>query len=177
MSLNQLLEKLFRQYKKELLHYATQRAGHCADDLVQESFLHLMVHPEPETIVNHRAYLYKITNNLLIAHYRKQEILARYHVNCDDLEGLSDQRAGLEIDLHHERVLHQCLQALSLLPVQQRTVFFLHRIDGMTYPQIARMLGISRATAERYFLVAMEACILASIALAKPNSTVKKIQS
>lgn len=163
MSFNQLFEKLFLQYKKELLYYATQKAEHVADDLVQESFLQLWVHPDPDTIINHRAYLYKITDNLLIAHYRKQSILARYHESCDDLDSLSAQLPDLEMSLHYERLLMRCLEALKALPVQQRTVFFLHRMDGMTYLQIARMLGISRATVERYFQAAMEACILASL--------------
>ncbi|MCQ8104731.1 sigma-70 family RNA polymerase sigma factor [Methylomonas sp. SURF-2] len=163
MHINGLLDNLFRKHNKELLHYATQRAGNVADDLVQESFLQLLNHPEPGGIGNHRAYLYKITNNLLNAHNRRLEIIAKYHEDCEELDSLPSKTPGLEMALHHEQILHLCLQVLKQLPAMQRNVFFLHRIDGLTYPQIAKMLGISRATVERHFVAAMESCVAASM--------------
>jgi len=163
MSISKLLDTLFRKHNKELLYYATQRAGNFADDLVQQSFLELMSHPEPNNIVNHRAYLYKITNNLLNAHYRKLEIIEKYHEDCEELDSLPSRIPDLEIALHHEQILRQCLTTLKELPTIQRNVFFLHRIDGLSYPEIAKMLGISRSTVERHFVVAMESCVLATL--------------
>jgi len=163
MKVNQLLDKLFRRHNKELLFFATQRIGNVAEDLVQESFLKLMSHPDPDSIVNHRAYLYKITNNLLNTQYRKLEIIEKYHEQCDELDSLPSKIPSLEIALHHEQILRQCLQVLKQLPAMQRNVFFLHRIDGLSYLQIAKMLGISRSTVERYFIAAMESCISASL--------------
>lgn len=167
MSLNALLDSLFRQHNQELLYYATQRAGNVADDLVQESFLQLLSHPEPDSIINHRAYLYKITNNLLNAHYRKLEIIEKYHEDCEELDSLPSRIPGLEIALHHEQILRLCLQVLKELPAMQRNVFFLHRIDGLSYPRIAKMLGISKSSVERYFIAAMESCVAASLQNAK----------
>ena len=163
MSISKLLDTLFRTHNKELLYYAAQRAHNVADDLVQESFLQLMSHPEPDSIVNHRAYLYKITNNLLNAHYRKLEIIEKYHADCEELDSLPSRIPGLEITLHHEQILRLCLQVLKELPAVQRNVFFLHRIDGLSYPEIAKMLGISRSTVERHFVAAMEHCVSASL--------------
>lgn len=163
MSLNGLLDNLFRKHNQELLYYATQRAGNVADDLVQESFLQLLSHPEPDSIGNHRAYLYKITNNLLNAHYRKLGVIEKYHEDCEELDSLPSRIPGLEIALHNEQILRQCLQVLKELPAMQRNVFFLHRIDGLNYPQIAKMLGISKSSAERYFIAAIESCVAASI--------------
>ena len=169
MSIGKLLDTLFRKHNKELLYYAAQRAGNVADDLVQESFLQLMSHPEPDSIVNHRAYLYKITNNLLNAHYRRLAIIEKYHEHCDELDSLPSGMPELDLALHHEQLLRQCLQALKELPAIQRNVFFLHRIDGLTYPQIAKMFGVSKATIERHFVAAMEACIAASLQNFKPS--------
>ena len=58
MSYIQIFDALFRQHKKELLVFASERAGDVAEDLVQDSFLRLIQHPEPHTIKNPRAYLY-----------------------------------------------------------------------------------------------------------------------
>jgi RNA polymerase sigma-70 factor (ECF subfamily) len=163
MSVNNLLDSLFRKHKKELVYYAEQRASHVADDLVQESFLQLISHPDLSTIDNHRAYLYKITNNLLKLHYRKLGIQAKYHEDLDDFDTLPATVSDPEMLLHHQQLLTQCLLALQELSPIQRSIFFLHRLDGLTYPEIAKMFGISKATAERHFVAAMEVCVSISL--------------
>jgi RNA polymerase sigma-70 factor (ECF subfamily) len=163
MPFNKLFETLFYKHKAELVQYVKQRVEHIADDVVQESFLQLIRHPEPNSIVNHRAYLYAITNNVLNAYYRKQAIFDHYHEVYEAVDAVPSQALSLELALHHQQQLKQCLQALNDLPAIQRTVFFLHRIDGMTYPEIARLLGISKATAERHFVAAMEVCVATAL--------------
>jgi DNA-directed RNA polymerase specialized sigma24 family protein len=48
--------------------------------------------------------------------------------------------------------LQQALNALSLAP---RTVFMLHRVDGLDFVQIAWRLGLSVDAVERHFADAM----------------------
>jgi RNA polymerase sigma-70 factor (ECF subfamily) len=160
---NDLLDNLFRQHNKELLNYAFHRAGDVAEDMVQESFVRLMQHPDLTTIENHRAYLYKVTSNSLVDHNRKQRVIAKYHEDCDDLDTLPSALLGPEITLHHQQRLLRYLQALDELPVIDRTVFLLHRFDGMTYPQIAKLLKLSKSTVERHFASALEHCFVASL--------------
>ena len=163
MSLNELLDTLFKKHRKELVYYAEQRASNVADDLVQESFLQLISHPDPSAIDNHRAYLYKITNNLLNLHYRKLGIQAKFHEDIEDFDSLPAPASDPEMLLHHQQLLAQCLLALQALSPIQRSIFYLHRLDGLTYPEIAKMFGISKATAERHFVAAMEVCVSVSL--------------
>lgn len=164
MSVDRLVDSLFRKHKKELIYYADQRSENVADDLVQDCFLQLLRHPDPFSIENHRAYLYSITNNLLNLHYRKQGIQDKFVENCDDFQNVLDLRQDPELRLHHQQLLAQCLLALQTLTPLQRSIFFLHRIDGLSYPEIAKMFSISKATVERHFVVAMTVCVSVSLA-------------
>jgi RNA polymerase sigma-70 factor (ECF subfamily) len=39
-------------------------------------------------------------------------------------------------------------QAIESLPEKRKTIFYLHRFDGLSYKEIARVLGISIKTVE-----------------------------
>lgn len=164
MSIKGLYEQLFRNHNKELLHFAGQRATEAAEDVVQESFLRLMQHPEPEAIDNHRAYLYKLTSNALIDYHRKLAVRERFHQHIDDLDSLPTQRPSLETALHHQQVLLGVIRALDELTPLQRSVFLLHRFDGLTYQQIGKLLNMSRSNVERQFYAALAHCFAASLA-------------
>ena len=163
MHLNELLNILFRRHNKELLVFASRRVGDAAEDLVQESFLRLMQHPEPHTIENPRAYLYKLTANSAVDHHRKLAVREKYYEYPEDLESLPSTRPGPETTVHHDQLLQRCLKALDTLPAIQRNIFLLHGFDGMSYPEIAKLLRISRSTVERQFVIAMEHCFAATL--------------
>jgi len=44
----------------------------------------------------------------------------------------------------------QILQRLDMLPMAARTVFLLHRVDGLDYGQIAWRLGLDTKQVERH---------------------------
>lgn len=167
MPLKELLDQLFRSHQQELLRFAGQRAGDAAEDLVQLSFLRLLQHPEIDTIVNHRAYLYKLTANAVIDHHRKAAIRAQYHADPDEIDEVPSLVSCPATVLHHQQMLERCLRALDALPPLPRTIFLLHRFDGLTYSRIAKLLGLSRSSVERHFYTALEHCFAASLALDK----------
>lgn len=169
MTIQQLLDQLFRSHHKELLRFAGQRAGDAAEDLVQLSFLRLLQHPKIDTIANHRAYLYKLTANAVIDHHRKAAVRAHYHADLDEIDEAPSPASCPETALHHRQMLERCLKALDALPPLPRTVFLLHRFDGLTYQQIAKLLDLSRSSVERHFLAALEHCFAASLAQETPS--------
>ena len=151
----ELLEDLFRRHKNELLTFATERAGDAAEDLVQESFLRLIQHPEPQSIKNPKAYLYKVTANSVVDYQRRRAVREKYAVyEEEDADSLTTSNLCTEMAVHHQLILQQCLKALGTLPEIQRTILLLHGFDGMSYRDIAKMLKISRTTVERYIAVA-----------------------
>jgi RNA polymerase sigma factor (sigma-70 family) len=163
MTLKALLDQLFRNHHQELLRFAGQRVGDAAEDIVQLSFLRLLQHPEIDTIANHRAYLYKLTANAAIDHHRKLAVRALYHADLDEIDEVPSTASCPETVLHYQQMLMRCLQALDALPPLPRTVFLLHRFDGLAYIQIAKLLNLSRSSVERHFYAALEYCFAASL--------------
>lgn len=165
MDSRKFIESLFRVHRRELEYFARQKSSEIAEDLVQDSFVRLMQHPEVSSIENHRAYLYRLTNNLLIDNQRKKILRDSYHELIEDFDTLPANQPALDEALHSQRVLEKLLKALDDLSVEQRSIFLLHRYDGMTYQQIGKLIGKSRSHVERQFYLALEHCFCSSLDL------------
>ena len=138
------LDFLFNSYGKELLAFAGQRFGsEGAEDLVQETYIRMLQHPDPESIENPRAFLYQIAANLSIDQHRKQAVRDRVHYQDIQTETPEDHLAA-----HQE--LDQLNAMLMELPELTRYAFVLHRLEGMSHNEVAIRLGISVRNSERY---------------------------
>lgn len=167
----EVLEELFRRHKNELISFATERAGDAAEDLVQESFLRLIEHPEPQSIKNPRAYLYKVTANSVVDYHRRCAVREKYSAyEEEDTGSLTSSNLYTETAVHHQLILQQCLKTWGTLPEIQRTVLLLHGFDGMSYRDIAKMLKISRTTVERYIALARHHQVDFELDDARPQS-------
>ncbi len=161
-SKHDLLNSLFHYHSKELLAFAGWRVGDfVAEDLVQEAYLRLLQHPEPASISNPRAYLYKVTANLGFDHHRKERVRGK-HTETGEVEpdDLFSPLPGPEALMEGELLLRNCLAALKTLPVVYSHVFFLNRIDGLTHTEIADALQLPRRTVERYCAKALAHCFI-----------------
>ncbi len=162
MTINGLLDKLFRRHNKELLFFATQRAGNAAEDLVQEAYLRLLQHPDPQSIENVRAFLFRTTSNLSIDLHRRQMLEARYYpdFNADnevdsEINRISDAAPSPELRIAHQQELDLLQQMLQELPEVTRYTFVLKRIEGLSHTEIAKRLGITERSSERHLATAI----------------------
>lgn len=156
---NRLLDFLFISHRAELVAFAEQKASaQQAEDLVQDAFLRLLQHGDIENIDNHRAYLYKVTANVGVNQFRRQppvDFLDDSGVDPDSLicplpqpDTVNESRETYEL----------CMQALDALPVLVRTVFLLHRVDGMAQADIGKAFNLPLRTVERYCAKALAHC-------------------
>lgn len=153
-----LFDLLFRRHGRELLVFASQRAGDDAEDLVQDAYLRLLQHEDPLTIGNPRAYLYKVTANAAVDHRRKQRVRESSAEYLDDFDALPSHLPTPETEAETALQLQHCRTALEQLPDIQRHVFLLHRIDGWSHAEIAEALKIPRRTVERHCAKALAHC-------------------
>ncbi len=65
---------------------------------------------------------------------------------------LPDEAAAARIELE------ALFSALASLPRRTQRIFLLSKLDEMTYPQIAKRLGVSVSTVEKEMVVALEFC-------------------
>ena len=140
---------LFRTYRTRLLQFVRGRklSWHMADDIVQDTFLRIMATPSLPDQEVAKSYLYRTANNLVIDHFRRERILRFVPDPEHELETLADDTPSPEQIVWSRQELKRLQDILRKLPKQHREVFILARIEGLTYVQIGKKLGIPSQTA------------------------------
>ena len=137
------LETLAVRYRGALNRFFERRAARLGDteDLTQEVFLRLYAAlKRDEPIQNRRAWVIRVAHNLGLRLRAQQSSRARFELDVE-ME-LADPELNPEQSLlERERLLcfHRAVESLS---EQQRRCLHL-RLEGLRYPEIAAVLGIS----------------------------------
>jgi RNA polymerase sigma-70 factor (ECF subfamily) len=63
---------------------------------------------------------------------------------------------SLERELEAQETLKLIYASLAKLPQNARQAFILNRAKGMTYPVIAKQMGVSVSSVEKYILVSLK---------------------
>ena len=124
------------------------RSVHDADDLVQEAWVRLAGYERGQTVARPEAFLMRTALNLSIDTHRAR-VSQGEEVVLDNVV-LVDMAPGAEaVVLARERVarLSVCLGRLS---EKTRDIFLSHRVDGLTYQEIAREHQLSISTVEKH---------------------------
>lgn len=133
---------LYLRYFDAIYRYIGHRlySGEDAQDFVQEVFARLWQHREeldPHKSI--KAYLYRMSYNLVVDHLRKQGSGKNYRQNIQ-MENLSPE-SGLDDQL-------TLREAVEGLPERIRQVFTMSRDEGLKYQEIAEICEISVKTVE-----------------------------
>ena len=141
----------FLLYQKDLLQFLTYKVK-CAEtaaDLTQETYLRIAQHQKLDGIENMRAYLFRIANNRAIDYLRG---CARHPQLESDLftEDLVCPAPEPETVYADSQQLAFLEQAIYDLPEKCRAVFLMCRVEGKSYGEISRELGISPRTVESH---------------------------
>lgn len=124
------------------------RASHEVDDLMQEAWLRLALYQKDAPVAEPEAFLMRVALNLSIDAHRRQ-VAHGEEVDLDEVE-LVDPRPDAEATvLGRERVTRLAL-CLARLSERTREIFIAHRIDGLSFAQIAREQGISAKAVEKH---------------------------
>ncbi len=138
------LDDLYRIHGPRLLRYFSRRADRQdASDLVHESFLRFASSGacREQTIECPEAYLNQIATNLLRDRAKSavQRSLAG-HVATDDVPLAGPDLVAV---LEARDKLNRLQTALMRLKPKTREIFLAHRLDGLSYKQIAERSGLS----------------------------------
>ncbi|WP_067736080.1 RNA polymerase sigma factor [Novosphingobium naphthalenivorans] len=145
------LDDLYRKHRGRLMRFARRHvpAEH-ASDIVQQIFLRLAGQGDRQScdIEKPDAFLRQAARNLIRdearASHRKS---AGLHVCADDVPLAGhDPVAALEA----RDMVHRLEQAVARLEPRTREIFLAHRIDGLSYREIAAHTGLSIKTVEKH---------------------------
>jgi RNA polymerase sigma-70 factor (ECF subfamily) len=133
--------QLFDRYS-ESLRVFFMRSCHCGEepDLVQRVFMQLHRHREQfDASLRLRPWLYAIAWSVKHDHLRERRRRPLDGVEYDDSVGLpADDWSPEEADRRQ-----QLRAAVESLPAAQRTAIQLHWFEGLSFPEVARELGLS----------------------------------
>lgn len=149
---------LYREHHSWLQGWLSRRVG-CrenAADLAQDVFVRLLKSERRPSLLQPRAYLSSIARGLMIDHYRRRALEQAYldsilHLEAAQVPSEEERRVLLDALEHLDRLLDR-------LKPRVRQAFLLAQLDGLSCPQIAEQLGVSRATVERDLAKALHAC-------------------
>lgn len=141
------------EYGPALRAFFTRKVGPDeAQDLVQEVFLCLHSRSVCERVDNVERYLFKVAHNVLTSRHRHRVVQgASFQVQLDVAAEPADELSPERIVLGRREYEH-VIVAVRKLPPRAQTAFLLHRFRQMTYPAIAKHMGISRSAVKQLVL-------------------------
>ena len=154
-----LLESLYRDHQPWLLGRLCARLRNHADaeDVAAETFVQLAESGDAPHLREPRAFLSTIAKRVLFHLWRRQDLERAY------LQSLMAVPEAVALSAEQRALLLEAIEridrALEQLPVLVKTAFLYSRLDGMSYPEIAKALGVSLATVERYMKRALLQCL------------------
>ncbi|MBV7527522.1 MULTISPECIES: sigma-70 family RNA polymerase sigma factor [Pseudomonas] len=150
---------MLENYYRELVCFLNARLGNrqVAEDVVHDAYLRVLERSSDTPIEQPRAFLYRTALNLVIDDHRRNTLRQAEPLDVLDNEERYFTPSPHNLLDHGQRLeMLQC--ALAELPRLCRESFLLRKIEGLSHPQIAEQLGISRAMVEKHIVNAMKHC-------------------
>jgi RNA polymerase sigma factor (sigma-70 family) len=143
------LLKLRRLLINRLIRRGSSR--HDAEDAIQQAFVRLYAQQKKAPIYNTSAFLVDLVGKVRIERWRRARLHQKVFVE-DPLESLSlpDLSPSPDEYLQADQRLARIKARLEQLSPRTQQVFFLHRLEGLSYSQIAAAVGISVSAVEKH---------------------------
>ena len=160
------ISQLVELYGPSLERYLARKLDNPADaaEVAQEAFLRIYRLQHPEQLDNARAFLFQVASNLAVDQLRRRSLhfrflkIERQELGEDDYAERFASAPSPEHILSAREQLQRIYKAVDTLPEKCRQAFLLHRSSGMSYNDIARELGVSVSSVEKYILQALKHC-------------------
>lgn len=149
MALQFEIGKVYKAEKSRLLAYIRSRVENRedAEDILQDVFYHTLQGVSvTDQIDNVLGWLYTAARNRIIDWYRKKR-LGTFPIEDLEKYGIEDLIAdsGLHPEQSYYRnlIIEALIESVEALPEEQRMVFVLQELEGMTFKEIAKKTGES----------------------------------
>jgi RNA polymerase sigma-70 factor (ECF subfamily) len=124
------------------------RSEQDAEDFVQEAWVRLACYEREQPVEQPEAFLMRAALNLSIDAHRSR-VSRGEEVLVEDVVLIDATPAAEDVLLVRERMARLSV-CLSRLNEKTREIFLSHRVDGLTYQEIARRHGLSTSTVEKH---------------------------
>jgi len=127
------------------------------EDVAQDAWVKTLEASRERVIRSPLAYFRQAARTTLIDRFRRRAIRADLQIEVSDqhVRMAADAGPDPERNVIASDRLRRAMAAIDRLPARRREVFLLARVDGLSYSQIAKRLGISPRTVEHHIHAAM----------------------
>ncbi len=153
------IEQVYNSHHGWLYSWLWHKLGSREDaaELAQDTFLRLLTVKPSEKLYEPRAYLRTVAHGLLVNHWRRRKLERAYLAALaahPELEEPSPEQRALVLE-----TLTRIDTMLDTLPTKVQHAFLMSQLDGLTYSQIAKKLGVSDRMIKKYMAQAMLQCL------------------
>lgn len=134
---------LYKKYVKQVFRYCYLRLGmkqHIAEDIVSETFVRAIEKFNTYSYQNKPfvVWLYSIAHNLIVDYYRSKK---ENNISLDSLVPPSDKEEEILDTLAKGDLQERIIAEIPNLPADVQHLFTLRLSEGLTFAQIAKLLG------------------------------------
>lgn len=148
------LDQTFRASARGLFAITNSVSGDEAD-LAQDACLKLVETSHKQTLKAPAHLLFRMARNLVIDRLRQRAVITRLFRSDEAYTQYASSSADPERVLIASERLRRALELIDAMPARRRQALLLHRIDGLSYLEIARTMGISVKTVEKHLSAAV----------------------
>ena len=151
-------KKLYLQYHPVLFRFVVSRIRDedIAEDIVQETFIRIW--KIRQSLVSDKSFfslIVKISSNLSKDHFKHEAVRRRHQENIAKIYDKQSDKPDKQIET--EFIQNNILNIVHQnLPLKQRTIFLLSRIEEKSNQEIGEMLEISQRTVENQLYRALK---------------------
>ena len=149
--------ELYVRYEKKMIYFCKGflKDESKAEDIIQDIFLQIFETSDAlNTEKSFYAYLQTIAKNRVLYEARKSSIHLRYEQYAiKHGNDTTNKTEDTILDNDYEKLLNEMIDGLT---PQQKEVFRLSRLQGLTYNEIADLLNISLRTVKKHASLALE---------------------
>jgi len=124
------------------------------DDLIQEAFLRLQLYCREHKVEKAEPFLVRVALNLSSDLHRHRKRSGSVAETVKTLQVAEAGPSADEVFAAQERLLRM-KAGLDRMSPRRREVFILNRIEGYTFPQIAKQLNITLSAVEKHVAKAL----------------------
>ena len=149
---DETLEQIFRGEIDALYRTALRILGtkEAAEDAVQDAYIRIAHPAVPHAMPEHpRGWMFRVLRNLCIDRLRSRKSRLRVVTSDGEIETLSQHLSvhrTPETELLSSDALERVARAMDAMPEDQSEVLSLYAVEGLSYREIATIIGVPVGT-------------------------------
>jgi len=148
-------EQLYHNYKGRIYGnlYKMVKSAEIAEEILQELFVKIWIGRENlDTEKSFRSYLFKVSENLVYDFFRKAALnkqMESYLVSV-----AVPATSSVEQHINYKEGNYILAKAIDCLPPRRKQIYILCKIEGKSYGEVSRLLGVSISTINEHIVKA-----------------------